>query len=157
MTEIEESSIIRYVLDKSGVSDAYFDELPDGYAMPAVYFLPPKIKSSRETLTTYRLRHAWEIKFYHQGNRQAFKMASDVQNALESGRLLIPITDEQGKATDESLRLRKTKIKNSKKEKGAVRLKLKWDSHYKFADQEAEKMMLHKTTFNNKVSVKNAD
>lgn len=152
MTSSEQASIVQYVLEKAGNPTLYFDDVPEDSPTPAAYFQPPKIKSAGETLSTYRLRYTWRIKFYHDNNSLAFAMANDVQNALERDRLLIPLINGQVEAEVGLLRLRKTVIKRSKKEKGVVMLKLKWDSHCMYNENDPEKMMVHKTAFNHKAA-----
>lgn len=55
MLEQDLASIMRFLTEKSGSPAPYYNNVPEQFRIPAVYFPRPEIGSSGDTLNTYAL------------------------------------------------------------------------------------------------------
>lgn len=53
------ASVIRFVLEASENPYPYYEEIPEGFLVPAVYFPVPEVETDNDTLSTYKLTYVW--------------------------------------------------------------------------------------------------
>lgn len=143
MLEQEIASIIKYVLNKAGSPSPYYDEVPEGFLVPAVYFPTPEISSKGDTLSTYALSYVWFIKLFHKDTPSAHMLGVNVLTALQSGHCRIPLITNDGTETARAFRLKDPSMKAIDGANGVVQLTLTWDSPRPYVSPEAQKMMVY--------------
>jgi len=141
--EQEIASIMKYMLVKAGNPSPYYDEVPEGFLIPSAYFPPPEITSKGDTLSTYALSYVWFIKFFHTDTPSAYALGISVLMALQNGRRLIPLINEDGDYTGRGFRLKDPALKKIDGSPGVTQLELSWDSSQPYGDAEAKKMMVY--------------
>ena len=139
--EQEIASIIKFVLAEAGNPTPYYDEVPQDFFIPSVFFPVPELDTDGETFKTYRIRFSWFIKFFHRTTPEAYDMAMAVLTALKRARNLVPLIDTDGTETGEKLRLRDPRAK--KIDSGVCQLMLEWDSRRPYDLPDYETMQNH--------------
>lgn len=128
MLEQEIASIMNYVLINANTATPYYDEVPEDFMVPAVYFPSPEIESGGDTLSTYSLKYIWFIKFFHSSTPAAYQMALSVLEIIKRKRNIIPVINEAGEFTGENFKVKDPKLKKIDGAAGAVQLTIIWDS-----------------------------
>lgn len=141
MLEQEIASLIKFTLEKSGNPSPYYYEAPEGFLVPAAYFPPPEITSQGDTLSTYALNYSWFIKFFHSETLLAYGLGFDVLTALQGGRNLVPLIDQNGNYTGEGFRTKNPSLRKVDGSPGVAQLELSWSSPRPYDEQDAQKMM----------------
>lgn len=140
MLEQEIASLIKHVLLNAGNPSPYYDEVPEGFIVPAAYFPPPEIESEGDTLSTYALNYTWFIKFFHSDTPSAFALGLSVLTALQSAKNVVPLIAPDGSYTGRGFRLKDPKLKRLDSTAGVAQLTLSWDSPRPYNDTPATKM-----------------
>lgn len=137
MIEQETAGIIRFIRDTLSEAVAYFWDIPQGFQMPAVYFLAPEADSAGDTLSTYRLNYIMYVKLFAETTQQAQSMAIRTLNAIRQCGNLIPLYKEDGTAEGFGFRLRDPQIKPV--DTGVYQLTLQWNSEREYKEGSATK------------------
>ena len=106
MLEQDLASIMRLLTEKSGNPAPYYNNVPEQFRVPAIYFPRPDIGSSGDTLNTYALDFSLFVKFFHRTKEDAYELGCTALNALLERRSRIPLIDESGKPTGKYIRIR---------------------------------------------------
>ncbi len=138
MLEQDLASIMRFLTEKSGSPAPYYNNVPEQFRIPAVYFPRPEIGSSGDTLNTYALDFSLFVKFFHRTKEDAYELGYTALNALLERRNRIPLIDESGKPTGKYIRIRDPTLRAV--DESAVQLQIDWTARKPFADAP-EKMM----------------
>lgn len=93
-------SAVRYILDNDveGVK-AYFDEIPEHFYVPSVYFPVPLIQSRKATLRSYCNTVTFETWVMARTDWDAQIRASKLMDRVMLDSLTIPIITEDGQVT----------------------------------------------------------
>ena len=98
-------SVVRYIKDRDGESiKAYFDEVPEGYAVPSLYFPVPYIECRKVSLRSFRISIMMEVWVMDRSNWEAEKRAAALRDSLLLDDLVIPVRALDGKLTGKSIR-----------------------------------------------------
>lgn len=143
MLEQEIASVMRFVLDHAAGAAPYYDKLPEGFLLPAVYFPAPEIETRGDTFETYALEYSWFIKVFHINARPAHELALSIVTAITAARNLIPLIDETGTATGKGFRLDDLELKNLDETPSAAQIALYWRSPRYYNAAETQKMMTY--------------
>lgn len=139
MLEQEIASAIKFILESAGNPAPYYWNVPQDFAVPAVYFPVPEITSGGDTLSSYNLNYSWYIKFFHKDTQSAHELAFSALTELQSRRNLIPLINETGELTGRGFRTHDPELK--KIDDGAVQLTLTWDSPRPYQRANTQKVM----------------
>lgn len=137
--EQEIASIIRFILDATTGLTPYYQQVPDSFIVPAVYFPQPVFAARGETFLTYALEYDWFVKFFASTDGEAQAHAARALNAICAARLLVPLIDEQGQSVGRGVRLKDPEL--SKVDDNAYQIRLQWDSRRPYNAVEHQKMM----------------
>ena len=137
--EQEIASIIRFILDATTGLTPYYQQVPDSFTVPAVYFPQPIFAARGETFLTYALEYDWFVKFFASTDGEAQAHAARALNAICAARLLVPLIDEQGQPVGRGVRLKDPEL--SKADDNAYQIRLQWDSRRPYNAVEDQKMM----------------
>lgn len=140
MLEQEIASAIKFILESAGGATPYYYSVPQGFLVPAVYFPPPEIISAGDTLLTYSLTYSWYVKFFHKDTQKAQTLALATLTALQSRKNIVPLIDENGKATGRGFRMMDPLLKPLE---NAVQLTLMWKSPRPYNAGSSQKMMVY--------------
>lgn len=141
MLEQEIASVMRFVLDSAGGPTPYYDEIPEGFLVPAVYFPPPEISSRSDTLSAYALEYTLYIKFIHNTTPEALALGNAAYFTLLRARNLIPLIDCDGNQTGRGLRTKYASLR--KIDTGTFQFDLTWDSRRPYAEPDYQKFMTY--------------
>lgn len=139
MLEQEIASAIKFILESAGNPAPYYWNVPQDFAVPAVYFPVPEITSGGDTLNSYNLNYTWFIKFFHKDTQSAHELATAALTALQSRRNLIPLINETRELTDRGFRTKDPELKEI--DGGAVQLTLSWNSPRPYHKEQSPKVM----------------
>ncbi len=120
------ASVMRFVLETSENPYPYYEETPEGFLVPAVYFSIPEIETDNDTLSSYKLTYVWSISFIHRGTREAYDMALKVMEGLKKNRNKVKIINEDGSETEKSFYVKASRVAET--ESGTVRMTVEWES-----------------------------
>lgn len=134
---------MRFVFDNSTGATPYYDKLPEGFLVPAIYFPAPEIETRGDTFSTYAIEYSWYIKVFHVNQRSAHELALSILTAIRAARNLIPLIDEAGAAIGKGFRLDDPELKNLNETPNAVQIALYWKSPRYYNDAQAQKMMVY--------------
>lgn len=117
---------MRFTIDRAGSPTPYYEEVPQDFLVPAIYFPIPEIDTRGETLNAYAMEYSWYIKFFHNTAAKAYELALRTITGLKASRNLVPLIGADGELTGKSLRIDDPMIK--KLDNGAVQLTVNWTS-----------------------------
>jgi|GEM_PF-370177 len=138
MLEQEIASIIKYILNIAGNPSPYYDEVPEGFLVPSVFFPPPEIMSGGGTLSTYTLSYTWFIKFFHSDTPSAQSLGLEVLAAMQRERNRIPRIDDTGHENGEIFHIKDPSLKKVDSARGVAQLTLSWDSPRPYSNPYAQ-------------------
>lgn len=143
MLEQEIASLMKFILETAGNPSPYYNKIPEGFLIPAVYFPVPEINTRGETFRCYTLEYLWFIKFFGVDERRAHALAFATLTAIQANRNCIPLIDTAGKPSGRSFRLKDPELKRIDGTPGVAQLTLLWDSRRAYDDPETQKMMIY--------------
>lgn len=129
--EQEAASIMRYVLDAAGSPRPYYHNIPQAFAVPSVFFPTPEVTTGPDTFLSYGVDFQWYIKIFAKTTERAYEKGLRVLTAIQAGRRLIPLLNEEGEATGERLRINDPALKaidDKATGLGAAQLHISWKS-----------------------------
>lgn len=135
MLEQDLASIMRFLTEKSGNPAPYYNNVPEQFRVPAIYFPRPDIGSSGDTLNTYALDFSLFVKFFHRTKEDAYELGYTAMNALLERRNRIPLIDESGKPTGKCIRIRDPTLRAV--DESAVQLQIDWTARKPFEVEPA--------------------
>lgn len=99
-------SVVKYITERDSESiKVYFNNIPDEFAVPSLYFPIPNVESKKVSLSSYVNRISFEVWVMDRSNWEAEARAASLRDALMLDDLLIPILDIDGTATGKGLRI----------------------------------------------------
>lgn len=143
MLEQEIASLIKHVLANAGNPAPYYDEVPEGFIVPAAYFPQPEITSDGDTLLTYALSYTWFVKLFHSDGPSAYALGLSVLTALQDAKNIVPLIGLNGAYTGRGFRLKDPSLKRLDGSPGVAQLTLSWNSPRPYRDAKAQKMMTY--------------
>lgn len=123
------ASVVRYILDNDVEgSKAYFDEIPDSYYSPSIYFPVPYVEGQQVTLRSYLNTITFVAWFQARTDWEAEARAAKVRDALTLSRLRIPILNKDGTETGQKIAVEQPQQR--KIEEGIVSLSIPVKDYY---------------------------
>lgn len=99
-------SAVRYIQDNAGEYEAlYFDDLPENFMVPSIYFPVPKTSSRKVTFQTYLTTIYMEAWFMASADWIAYANASNVRDCLVLNDCAFNIVEKDGKALGKGIRV----------------------------------------------------
>ena len=157
MLDRQMASIIKFTLERARNPNGdkirpYYNEVPEGFVVPSVYFPPVEVSSAGDTFASFALEYVWFIKFFHVNTPLAQELALSVLSSIRSNRNLISlINDDSGDADGGGFRVRDPMVK--KVDLGVFQMEVSWRSLRPYDVSEAEwpgtgeKMMVRNIRF----------
>ena len=139
MLEQELASIARFIYDNTGIQTVYYNEMPESFKTPSIYFPVPDVIARGDTMSSYALMYSWYVKVFDVRSNTAYQKAFEAFNALKQKRNLIPLINQDGTPAGEGIRVKDPKI--SKLDTGVAQIQIDWDSIRSFDVAAAVKVM----------------
>lgn len=131
MLEQEIAALVRF-MEPLGVKP-YFEELPDGFATPSVYFPPPEVDGNQFSVSTYENLFTVFIKIFDRTSMESYNLASKIVKSIQSRRKRIPLYDEDGKLTGKNFRIIKLNARNI--DAGVTQIQISWKTHFAYDEE----------------------
>lgn len=91
------ASVVRYIHNHADIkSHILFDEIPEGFEIPTIYFQPPRTKSRKVTLSSYRTDFTMRCWFMCASPQDAYIKAASVRDCILLDDCTIPIMEKDG-------------------------------------------------------------
>ena len=135
------ASIIRYVQDHASAEKLYFDELPENFAVPSIYFPVPTTESTKATFETWMTEIYVDVWFMGATDWLANAGACAVRDSLLHDECCIGIINEDGTVSGDKLRL--APPRTMKLSERCVQLTLRLRHYHSFDRQETALEHVH--------------
>lgn len=130
--EREAASIADFVTKAAGGVMSYYENIPEGFAVPSVYFPKPDVISGGDTFSGYSTEYTIFINFFHSSTELAYELALPVLHKINEARRLIPVIDKKGKY----VRITNTELK--KVDECAYQLQIDWTSRHPYTREDVQ-------------------
>lgn len=136
------ASVVRYIQDNSKEGTKwYFDEIPEDFFVPSVYFQTPTISGSKATLSTYKSSYILNCWIMDLKDWDAYSRTEDLRDSILLDNCEIPLVDISGKRTGKSVR---TGIPEMRKiDEGIMQLMIPFDVYFTRQTEEIKMQNLH--------------
>lgn len=128
MTE-DFASVVSYIMNTVGKpanAQDYYENVKDGFKLPALYFKIPENMPNKDLLTVqYVNSNTAFIEVYHLSNDLAYTLANDIANAIFKKRCYIPLLNEDG--TETGLFIRVTVNKVARIDDCVAQVQISWE------------------------------
>lgn len=123
------AAVIRFIQDNSEEgTKLYFEDISEDFYVPSVYFQIPYTTGRKATLSSYCTTMTMNIWIMERSDWEAQTKAAGMRDGIMLNNCLIPIMDEEGKATGKSLRV--TPPTTRKIDDGIVELSISFDVYF---------------------------
>lgn len=123
------ASAVRYIQNRSGIETApYFDEEPEAYMVPSLYFPVPWTRSKKVTLSTYRSSLIINCQFMASTDWEAYQTAVNVRDCILLDGCCIPLMKKDGTLEKTSVRIVDPEVKRI--ERGIVQLSFELQHYF---------------------------
>lgn len=115
------ASCVKYIKDSSGITaPPYFNELPENFYVPSIYFPVPRTETRKVTLSSWRTDIHMESWFAACTNWEAFAYAEAVRDAIIQDGCAIAVLEQDGTESGAMVRITEPVIR--KQEDRIVRM-----------------------------------
>lgn len=135
MSEIikqEYAAIQKFIIECFDCIHPYFENIPQEFACPAVFFPAPEMTSTRETTESFSLSIFADILFFAGDSNEAMTKSSLAAINISKKQCKIPVYDIDGNPTGEVIRTETPEV--SKVEEGTYKLHVSWTSKIAFEE-----------------------
>lgn len=133
MIEQEIGSIAKYMYDVSGIENIYFDEVPQNFKRPSLYFPTPIQIQRGDTVNTYAYMNSLFVKVFDKKTKESYGKAAAIVSSISRNRNLIPLFKEDGTQENKGIRIKKVSTK--KLDIGTIQIELQWDSVFAYTEE----------------------
>lgn len=135
---VEIGSIVKFFMD-NGSFNPYYEEIPEGFKRPALYFPPLEVTSGGDTLETYKNNYSFFIKIFDEKSGVSYDKAMNIVEKIKAKRFKIPLFDSNLTSYN-SKYLRFNNIEVRKLDQGVTQIYLSWYSSYLYDKIQVEKI-----------------
>lgn len=123
------ASIANFIMNRVGKkanAKAYYENVKDGFYLPAIYFPEPEDNISKELLSNQHLHsNMLFVQVFHLTNDDAYGLAQEIANAFFKAGCYIPLINNNGSETSLFLHVDVKKI--SRIDDCLAQVQLSWD------------------------------
>jgi len=132
------ASAVRFILenDVNGVKP-YFEDIPEAFYVPSVYFPVPYIESSKVTLGSYLNTIAFEVQIMDRKDWDAQARSAHLRDLIMINGLVLPLYSENGADTGKSVKVLEPVIRRI--EQGIVSLQYRILDYFTPKKEKASK------------------
>lgn len=141
------AAVVRYIQDNvEEGTKLYFDEIPECFYVPSVYFQVPFTAGRKVTLRSFSVTMTMNIWFMASADWDAYAKAADMRDCIMLDNCVIPVVDKSGNKTGRALRV--TPPDTRKIDEGIVQLSFSFDTYF-HPGKEKTKMQKFYTAWRN--------
>lgn len=118
--------------------EIYTPKLPENFIIPSMYFPPPTVVDSPDTVSTFLKTYALPIKIFHQDSSQAQEKCEEFADSIRAGRHLVPLLNSDGSLAGGFIRIKQAQVQAV--DDTSALLTLTWDSRYEYDRGTYDKM-----------------
>lgn len=117
----------------------YVLEVPQEMKIPNISYSFPEISPGTHSLNAYRKNSMLFLTVFHTNTYEAMHLAEFIIDEISKNKNKIPLVDENGKATQENMRLSEYPS-SSKIEEGVAQIEIHYPRYPEFAKNTGEKI-----------------
>lgn len=126
----EYAAIQKFIIECFDYIQPYFENVPENFVCPSVFFPALEMNSIKETVDSFSLSIFTDILFFEGNNNEAFEKSSLAVFRINEKHCKIPVYDANGNPTGNIVRLDTPDV--SKVEEGVYKLHVAWVSKIGF-------------------------
>lgn len=131
------ASAVKYVQENCEEEiNFYFDEIPENFLVPALYFPVPQVISKKVTLASYASTLFLEVWFFAKDEWKAYSYARNVQENLLQAECMLPIVKKDGTKEEWSIRITEPEVQ--KIDQRTIQLSFALKNYFSFAAEEGK-------------------
>lgn len=132
------ASAVSYIQDHSSIeAPPYFDEIPEAFVVPSIYFPVPRVICKKVTLASFCFTVMVNCQFMAVDQWEAYQYAADVRDHLLVDHCAIPILKKDGLPEGNYMRITEPEIRNI--DRRSVQLSFDLKQYVSFAETEEMK------------------
>ncbi|NBH99325.1 hypothetical protein D7Y41_28230 [Anaerotruncus sp. 1XD22-93] len=136
------ASIVRYIQENSAPgTKLYFDEIPECFFVPSIYFQVPVTSGQRATLRSYGTATIMNMWFMEAKDWDAHMRAEEMRDSIMLGNCEVPVVDKSGQDTGRTLRV--TPPETRRVDEGIVQLSFSFKVYFHPEKGVAKVQRLH--------------
>lgn len=133
------ASMVRYIQNHSGIEAApYFDDIPENYIVPSLYFPVPRTSSKKVTFQTYLTKVYMETQFMASTDWLAQREAENVRDDLILDNCCVDIMNKDGTLAGWACRI--SEPETSRVSAGIVRLSFQIMNYFSKEEEISDKI-----------------
>lgn len=138
-------SVVRYIQNHADVKNPpIFDEIPENFMVPSLYFPVPWTRCKKVTLSTYRTQLIFMCQFLASTDTEAYRKAVNVRDCMLIDELAIQLMNKDGSLGEGCVRAEEPDIRRI--ERGVVQLSFNVNQYFTPVKDQASK--IQKFNFN---------
>ncbi len=107
------ASIVRYLQNHTKFeTDILFDEIPENFAVPTLYFQTPRSKSRKATLSAWETTFTMRCWFMCLSSQEAYLYAASARDSILLDNCVIPIMEKDGTLAGGGVRVSDLEVSN---------------------------------------------
>lgn len=123
------AAVVRYVQDHGDAgTKLYFDEIPERFCVPSVYFQVPVTSGRKATLRSYGTRVTMYIWFMAAADWDAYARVADMRDCIMLDGCRLPVVDEAGGVTGRALLV--SDLETKRIDEGIVQLSFSFEVYF---------------------------
>lgn len=131
------ASAVKYVQENCEEElNFYFDEIPENFLVPALYFPVPQVTSKKVTLASYASTLFFEVWFLAKDEWKAYSYARNVQEYLLQAGCVLPVVEKDGTLADWFLRVTEPEVQ--KIDQRTIQLSFALKNYFSFGQEEGK-------------------
>ena len=131
--EFEVAAIYYACHDIIGIKE-YFDEIPQDFIVPCIYFPPPEVVGGAYSSSAYKSTFTMFAKVFSKTSLEASKYVSEILQSISKLKNKVALVDESGNKTGVYLRLEN--LKSNKVDDGVYQIEFTWKRYTSFMVDE---------------------
>ena len=147
---VETGSIAKLFLDNHTVK-AFYDEVPEGFERPSIYFPPITITTAGDTMSTYKDTYAWFIKIFDNKTSISYNKGVEIAELIKKNRYKVKLFNSNLTEYGKNLLIRTIEV--SRIDEGVTQVYITWYSSYKYNVEVQQKIINYFTEYNIKQEV----
>lgn len=128
----EYAAVKKFIIDCLDDIYPYFENIPENFIVPSIFFPAVEITSLKETLNTFGFSAFADVVLYDKSTNDASFKAQKVVYNINLKHCKIPIYTKDGEETPEIVRVDLPEV--SKIDEGVYQIHISWDSKISFDD-----------------------
>ena len=141
------ASVVNFIMKnvgKNAKAQDYYENIKDGFKLPAIYFPEPECNLSKDTFgNQYQHSNMLFVQIFHLTNDDAYSLASDIANEFFKTGCYIPIINFDGNEAGLFLHINVQKVSRIDDCVAQVQLSWNYGSRYLNSENKANNINLN--------------